>query len=78
MERKFIIMPCMHSESKLVHEKALLLFTELDYEYTLDFEISHKDQIDRFSCYLTRNHILGRQSTEEEQAFLQRQALGYM
>ena len=70
MEKKFIIMPFMHSESKRIHEKAVQLFTELGDAYTLEFEIGHKNQIDRFGRYPSRNKILGRQSTEEELAFL--------
>ena len=68
---QFLYMPYMHSESKLVHEQALLLFTNLGNENNLDYEIKHKTIIDRFGRYPHRNHLLGRQSTEEELAFLQ-------
>lgn len=69
MEKKFIIMPFMHSESRLIHEKALLLFTELGDAATLEHEIQHKGMIDKFGRYPTRNKILGRASSEEEIAF---------
>ncbi|NLN66593.1 MAG: DUF924 domain-containing protein [Alcaligenaceae bacterium] len=69
MEKKFVIMPFMHSESRFIHEKALLLFTELGDAATLEHEIQHKGMIDKFGRYPTRNKILGRASSEEEIAF---------
>lgn len=69
MEKKFVIMPFMHSESRLIHEKALVLFTELGDAATLEHEIQHKGMIDKFGRYPTRNKILGRASSEEEIAF---------
>ncbi|MBK1779987.1 DUF924 domain-containing protein [Advenella sp. WQ 585] len=69
MEKKFVIMPFMHSESRLIHEKALVLFTELGDVATLEHEIQHKGMIDKFGRYPTRNKILGRASSEEEIAF---------
>ncbi|NLY34747.1 DUF924 family protein [Advenella alkanexedens] len=69
MERKFIIMPFMHSESRVIHEKALVLFTELGDPATLAHEIQHKAMIDRFGRYPTRNKSMGRLSTEEEIVF---------
>jgi uncharacterized protein (DUF924 family) len=53
----------MHSESRLIHEQALVLFRELP---NLDYEISHKAIIDRFGRYPHRNAALGRVSTVEE------------
>lgn len=69
-ERKFMYMPYMHSESKLIHEHALILFTRLGDENTLDYEIAHKHIIDRFGRYPHRNKILGRQTSIEELEFL--------
>lgn len=69
--RKFIVMPYMHSESAVIHEQAVAVFTELDDEYTLDFEMRHKAIVDRFGRYPHRNEVLGRESTSEELAFLQ-------
>ncbi len=69
--RSFIYMPYMHSESLQVHEKAVRLFSQPGLEGTLDFELRHKAIIDRFGRYPHRNAVLGRQSTEEEIAFLE-------
>ncbi|NLJ50667.1 MAG: DUF924 domain-containing protein [Alcaligenaceae bacterium] len=69
--QKWGIMPYMHSESALIHEGAMRLFTELGDQGSLKFEIMHRDIIERFGRYPHRNEVLGRQSTAEELAFLQ-------
>jgi uncharacterized protein (DUF924 family) len=68
--RKFLYMPFMHSESKIIHEQALALFEALGNPVNLDFEKKHKVIIDRFGRYPHRNKILGRESTQEELEFL--------
>lgn len=70
LQQPFLIMPYMHSESVLVHEQAVALFTRPGLEYNLDFEYKHKAIIDRFGRYPHRNAILGRPSTPDEEAFL--------
>lgn len=67
--RMFLYMPYMHSESLLVHEEALRLFTSLDNEDVLKFEHSHADVLRRFGRYPRRNEVLGRQSTSAEVAY---------
>lgn len=69
-ERLFLYMPYMHSESLLVHEEAVRLFTQLGDENALDFELRHFDVIKRFGRYPKRNAALGRESTEEELAYI--------
>lgn len=69
-ERAFLYMPFMHSESKIIHEEALRLFTEAGLEDNLKFEIAHKKIIDQFGRYPHRNELLGRESTPEELEFL--------
>src|SRR5690554_4681861 len=69
-ERKFLLMPFMHSESKLIHQQAEKLFKTYTDEQTYGFEMRHKVIIDRFGRYPHRNTILGRQSTAEEIEFL--------
>ena len=70
VQRSFIYMPFMHSESSLIHEQAVSLFEKLGIDATLDFEMKHKIIIDRFGRYPHRNDILGRKSTQEEIEFL--------
>jgi uncharacterized protein (DUF924 family) len=69
-QRSFAYMPYMHSESTLVHARAVELFAQPGLEEPLRFEMLHKAIIDRFGRYPHRNAILGRESTPEELAFL--------
>lgn len=70
VERAFLYMPYMHSESRLIHAEAERLFAEPGLEVQLDFERRHRAIIERFGRYPHRNAILGRTSTPEEEAFL--------
>ncbi len=70
-QKSFLYLPFMHSESRLIHEKAVELFSEEGLSNNLSFEIKHKNIIDRFGRYPHRNKILGRESTPEEIEFLQ-------
>ena len=69
-QRRFAYMPYMHSESALIHDQAVALFSQPGLEDNLRFEHAHKAIIDRFGRYPHRNAILGRSSTAEELAFL--------
>jgi uncharacterized protein (DUF924 family) len=69
-QRSFAYMPYMHSESALVHEQAVALFSQPGMEDTLRFELQHKAILGRFGHYPHRNTILGRSSTAEELVFL--------
>ncbi|WP_201571708.1 DUF924 family protein [Psychrobacter nivimaris] len=68
--RRFIIIPFMHSESAMIHQRYLPLFEQLDDANTLDFEHRHKQIIDQFGRYPHRNEVLNRDSTEDEKNFL--------
>jgi uncharacterized protein (DUF924 family) len=70
VERSFLYMPYMHSESRAIHVVAERLFREKAPEYNHEFELRHKAIIDRFGRYPHRNATLGRESTPEELAFL--------
>ena len=69
-QQAFLIMPYMHSESGIIHEEAVKLFSRPGLEFNLDFEHKHKDIIDQFGRYPHRNALLGRESTPEEEEFL--------
>ena len=71
-ERSFLYMPFMHSESRTIHVQAQRLFASLDLPDSDDSERRHRAIIDRFGRYPHRNAILGRESTADELAFLQR------
>jgi uncharacterized protein (DUF924 family) len=70
IQRSFLYMPYMHSESLKVHEVAEQLYRDNGLQDNHDFELRHKAIIERFGRYPHRNTILGRSSTEEEIAFL--------
>ena len=76
-ERSFLYMPFMHSESLKIHQQAVELFRSNGIENNLDFEIKHKNIIERFGRYPHRNSILGRASTEEEIEFLKQPGSGF-
>ena len=69
-ERMFAFLPYMHSESLVVHEEAVRLHERFASAEALEFEIKHRDTLMRFGRYPKRNAALGRQSTPEEQAYL--------
>ena len=71
IQRKFMLMPFMHSESAAMHELATALFAQYTDALTIDFEAKHKAIIDRFGRYPYRNKILKRKSSAEEITFLQ-------
>ena len=70
IRKAFLYMPFMHSESEMIHQEAVALFSQPGLESSLDFELRHKGIIDRFGRYPHRNEILGRSSTVEELEFL--------
>jgi uncharacterized protein (DUF924 family) len=69
-QRIYAYMPYMHSESKLIHTQAEMLFSQPGLEGALAFEFRHQSIIERFGRFPHRNAILGRESTAEELAFL--------
>jgi uncharacterized protein (DUF924 family) len=63
-------MPFMHSESQVIHEMAVRLFSAPGLAENLKAELRDQEIITRFGRYPHRNSILGRKSTPEEEAFL--------
>ncbi|HBD20599.1 MAG TPA: DUF924 domain-containing protein [Arenimonas sp.] len=70
VERSFLLLPYMHSESRLIHALAEPLYREHAPPANHDFELRHKAIIDHFGRYPHRNAILGRESTPAELEFL--------
>lgn len=70
MQRTFLLMPYMHSESALIHVQAERLFKAWAPPDNYRYELQHKAIVDRFGRYPHRNAILGRVSSAEEIAFL--------
>lgn len=69
-QRLFFYMPYMHSESPVVHEQAVKIFTKYGNETNLEYELKHKAVIDEFGRYPHRNEALGRETTVAEKAWL--------
>jgi uncharacterized protein (DUF924 family) len=70
VERDFIYLPFMHSESLKIHEVAEKIYREHGVQSSLGWEIKHKEIIERFGRYPHRNEIMGRTSSKEEIEFL--------
>ena len=70
IERAFLYMPYMHSESSLIHQQAVKLFQQPGLENNYEFELQHQAIIERFGRYPHRNAILNRESSAEEIEFL--------
>lgn len=62
-------MPCMHSESVVIHGLAEQLFTASGLTDNLKAELRHKDIIARFGRYPHRNAILGRHPRPRKRHF---------
>ena len=79
-QRHFLYMPFMHSESLKIHEVAMELFgknRKITNQDQLNFEIKHRDIIQKFGRYPHRNKILGRVSTADEIEFLKNPDFGF-
>ena len=77
IERCFLLMPFMHSESRLVHIQAEALFRDHAPEDNYRFELRHKAIVDRFGRYPHRNTLLGRTSSAQELEFLAQPGSGF-
>jgi uncharacterized protein (DUF924 family) len=81
IERVFFYLPLEHSESLADQERSVELYERLiaglderqrpEFEGFLWFAKRHQEIIQRFGRFPHRNEILGRQSSPEEQAFLE-------
>lgn len=68
-ERAFLYMPLMHAEDLLLQRLSVEKFTELGGP-NVPFAIGHRDLVERFGRFPTRNSALARESTIEERAYL--------
>jgi len=69
--RRFFYLPFMHSESLRHQERSVALNEALGEEDSIKWARHHHDVIARFGRFPHRNHILGRETTPEEETFLQ-------
>jgi len=71
IERTFVYLPFEHSERLEDQDRSVALYEALGDAESLDYAVQHRVIIERFGRFPHRNAILGRQSTPEEEAFLQ-------
>jgi uncharacterized protein (DUF924 family) len=65
----FFYLPFEHSEALADQDRSVALFARLDAD-TLKWAEDHRDIIRRFGRFPHRNRVLGRETSAEEQAFL--------
>ncbi|KAJ1953708.1 hypothetical protein IWQ62_005929 [Dispira parvispora] len=79
LERLFVYMPLVHSESLELHELSVTKFQELcdscpkereTYGKGVESAVDHRTVISRFGRYPHRNAVLGRTNTAEEEKYL--------
>lgn len=68
---EFLYLPFMHSEHLADQLDCVALFQNTDNAENLKYAREHADIIERFGRFPHRNRLLGRDTTEEEQAFLE-------
>lgn len=56
----------MHSESLLIHDEAVRLYTALGDANLLGYEQKHREVVERFGRFPFRNAVLGRDSSPAE------------
>ena len=77
MQKCFMYMPLMHSESALIHQQAVMLFSQPGLEDNYTYELKHQAVINQFGRYPHRNGILQRPSTPEEVVYLSEPGSGF-
>ena len=70
-QRQYLYLPFLHSESLLIHQQAERMFERLALPRAYECAKEHRKILERFGRYPHRNAILGRESTPQEQEFLQ-------
>ena len=68
-ERQFFFLPFMHSEELVDQDRCVQLYREAE-SADLKYAEQHRDIIRRFGRFPYRNAMLGRDTTPEEQKFL--------
>jgi uncharacterized protein (DUF924 family) len=79
-ERYFLYMPFMHAEDRDAQQRCVELFEreqqrlpeDLAGRFDPNWAVMHREIVDRFGRFPHRNELLGRESTDEEKAFLEK------
>jgi len=68
--RSFFYLPYMHSEALEDQQRCVALYRDLPESGSAQWAEHHLGVVERFGRFPHRNHLLGRRSTPEEQAWL--------
>ncbi len=71
VKKSFVLMPFEHSEDLDDQEFCVKMFKDFGDETDIDYALQHYEIIKKFGRFPHRNDVLGRNSTEEETAFLE-------
>ncbi len=74
--RRFFYLPLQHSENLADQDRQVALAQAMDRADTDRWAEHHRDIIARFGRFPHRNRALGRETTAEEQAFLDQDGFG--
>jgi uncharacterized protein (DUF924 family) len=87
IERAFLCLPFEHSEDMADHDYSVFLASEAalaapealksTFRNFLSYATKHRDVIVKFGRYPHRNQLLGRESTPEEEAFIEEHGRGF-
>ncbi|MDP1026044.1 DUF924 family protein [Sphingomonas sp. KR1UV-12] len=75
--RVFLYMPLMHAEDGPLQDRSVALFEALGIEENAAYARDHRDVFRRFGRFPGRNAALGRETTAEEQAWLEETGGGW-
>jgi uncharacterized protein (DUF924 family) len=82
LQRAFAYLPFEHAEDLALQDESVRLFTALaaaapELDDMLDYAHRHRAVIARFGRFAHRNAMLGRASSDEEQAYLKEPGAGF-
>lgn len=77
LEKRYILLPFMHSESLVLHDWASKYFQEVGDDDLIYFENLHREVLETYGRYPYQNEDLGRKSTAEEEKYLKEKAGKY-
>jgi len=69
-QRQFALMPLMHSERIEIQNKSVAMFKEYGVTEAVDHAVEHCEIVRQFGRFPHRNALLGRVSTQAEEAYL--------
>jgi uncharacterized protein (DUF924 family) len=87
IERSFLYLPLMHAEDLAIQARCIQLYQELVstsngavlelFRRNREFAVKHRESIERFGRFPSRNQVLGRETTAEEQEWLAKHPDGF-